>query len=163
MTCYYDVRFKYPWSVRGYSTRDRVAFDQLLGYKHFFVGINPNRTFNYLRSWDEAQQVWLEPELDNISYAGLEAHILWRLSTPVQVLNSMALACLGLRGARDNSEPPTIYRQRIADASFLADFSRVPLKDFDRQKVCLMLVEQHLDRDSGAEPSRRELIFYSCG
>lgn len=161
MATYYDVRFKYPWNCDGYGARDRVAFDGLVGYKHFFIGVNPDRTFNYLRIYDEEGRIKLDTDLANISYAGLEALILWRLSTPVPVLNSMALACLGLRGTRDTGATPTVYRQSVDDAKFVADLSQVPLKEFSGQKICLMLVTQVGDRLCQSEPSRREVILYS--
>lgn len=161
MATYYDVRFKYPWNCDGYGARDRVAFDGLVGYKHFFIGVNPDRTFNYLRIHDDDGGIKLDTELANISYAGLEALILWRLSTPIPVLNSMALACLGLRSPTDPVSVPAVYRQSVEDARFVADLSQVPLEEFKGQKICLMLVAQVGDRQCQSEPSRRELILYS--
>ncbi|WP_310566782.1 hypothetical protein [Hydrogenophaga sp.] len=162
MPTYFDVRFKYPWTPQGYGPDDQVAFDQLTDYRHFFIGINPDRTFNYLRIHDDERRTRMETELANISYAGLEALILWRLSTPVAVLNSMALAFSGDRdrrsGARDGVR---VFRQEVEDQRFLVDLSKVPLVLFSGCKLCLMLVAQFNDRRMLDEPVRRELML--CG
>lgn len=162
MSTYFDVRFKYPWDFRGYGRADRVAFRNLTGYKHFCVGINPDRTFSYLRVHDDDGRLRMEHELSNISYAGLEALILWRLSTPITVLNSMAMVCLGLREDRfRNIHPPKVFRSNVDNQDFMLRLSRVPLEDFENGHICLMLVEQHTDRSCAGEPVAREILLYS--
>lgn len=37
MSTFFDVRFKFPWNLHGYSRHDRIAFGLLTGYKHFFI------------------------------------------------------------------------------------------------------------------------------
>ena len=104
----------------------------------------------------------MESELSNISYAGLEALILWRLSTPMPVLNSMAMACLGLKSAKfQHAVAPKTFRTDMPDANFTLDLARFPLKDFAEGNICLMLVEQYSDRDKKGEPLRRELLMYT--
>lgn len=162
MSTFFDVRFKFPWNLHGYSRHDRIAFGQLTGYKHFFIGVNPDRTFHYLRIHDESGRVKMESELSNISYAGLEALILWRLSTPMPVLNSMAMACLGLKSAKfQDAVVPKTFRTDMPDANFTLDLAKFPLKDFAEGNICLMLVEQYSDRDKTSDPLRRELLLYT--
>ena len=161
MTAYFDVRFKFPWSTHGYTHEDRVAFHRLTGYKHFIVGVNPDRTFNYLRIYDEGGRVKIDTELSNICYAGLEALLLWRMSTPLPVLKSMAMVCLGLREDRASSmEPPKSVRLDVEDDRFLVDLSKVPLQDFHDHKTCVMLVERRAERLYQGEPLARELLLY---
>lgn len=161
-TTYYDIRFKFPWSLYGYTKNDVVAFSKLTGYKRFTVGVSPDRTFNYLQIRDEAGHIKTETELSDISYAGLEALILWRLSTPLTVLNSMAMICLGLRGERaDWSAPSRSTRLDVQDDSFLVDFSRIPVEEFEGLKACLMLVEQRSDRVAQSDPTKRELLLFA--
>ncbi len=160
MPTYFDVRFKYPWMSQGYGAKDQVAFDQLTDYRHFFIGINPDRTFNFLRIHDDERRTRMETELANISYAGLEALILWRLSTPVAVLNSMALAFALDRGGRaGGKEVPKAFRQVVEDQRFLVDLSKVPLASFAGSKLCLMLVAQFNDRQMLDGPVKRELML----
>lgn len=161
MTAYFDVRFKYPWSTNGYTREDRVAFKELTGYKHFVVGVNPGRTFNYLRVFEEGDKIKLDTELSNISYTGLEALLLWRLSTPLPVLKSMAMVCLGLRGDfSEPREPPKSIRVEVQDDRFLVDLCEVPLQDFHGLKNCLMLVERWHDRQCLGESIGREFLLY---
>lgn len=162
MCTYFDVRFKYPWDFRGYGRADRVAFRDLTGYKHFCAGVNPDRTFSYLRVHDDDGRLRMENELSNISYAGLEALILWRLSTPMAVLNSMAMACLGFREDRfRHLEAPKVFRTTLEDPAFTLSLSKVPMADFELGNICLMLVEQHTDRCCKETPIARELILYT--
>lgn len=162
MTTYFDVRFKFPWNLYGYTTKDVVAFDKLTCYKRFIVGVNPDRTFNYLQIKDEGGNIKTDTELSNISYAGLEALILWRLSAPLTVLNSMAMICLGLRGERvDWSAPTRSARLEVQDDSFLVDFSRIPLEQFEGLNTCLMLVERRADRFLQSDHTKRELLLFA--
>lgn len=162
MSTYFDVRFKFPWDFRGYGRADRVAFRHLMGYKHFCVGVNPNRTFSYLRVHDDDGRLRMEHDLPNVSYAGLEALILWRLSTPVTVLNSMAVVCLGLREERlKHVDSPKVFRSHVDDEAYTLRLSKVPLEDFDSRSICLMLVGQHADRACESVPSAREILLYT--
>lgn len=162
MSAFFDVRFKHPWDFRGYSGTERIAFDALTGYKHFCVGVNPDRSFNFLRIHDDEGRVKMENELSNVSYASLEALILWRLSTPITVLNSMAMACLGFREERFRSlAPPTVFRASVDDAAFTLSLEKVPMAAFRTGPVCLMLIAQHADRACSGPPERREVLLYT--
>jgi hypothetical protein len=158
MCTYFDVRFKHPWSFRGYARQDRVAFHQLVGYKHFCIGVNPDHSFSFLRIYDEGGRVRQESELGNIDYAGLEALILWRLSTPLSVLDSMAAVCLGSSTGR-TPEVPVVHRQPVTDPEFVVALDRLPLEEFSGPS-CLMLIEQRPSRDNTDPPIRRELLIY---
>lgn len=161
MTTYFDVRFKYPWNLHGYTKKDRVAFNKLTGYKHFVIGVNPDRTFSYLRIEDEAGHIKTDTELSNITYTGLEALMLWRMSTPLPVLNSMGVICLGLRAGRADGSETRSIRLDVQDDKFLVDLSRVPLKDFDGLNTCVMLIERRADRYTQSEPLNRELLLFA--
>ena len=162
MSAYFDVRFKHPWDFRGYSGTERVAFNDLTGYKHFCIGVNPDHSFNFLRIHDDDGRVKMENELSNISYASLEALILWRLSTPTTVLNSMAMACLGFREDRFRSmAAPTVVRANVDDAAFTLALEKLPVPALRKGPVCLMLIAQHADRSFSGPPQRREVLLYA--
>jgi hypothetical protein len=162
MSAYFDVRFKHPWDFRGYSGTERVAFNALTGFKHFCVGVNPDRSFNFLRIHDDEGRVKMENELSSLSYASLAALILWRLSTPITVLNSMAMACLGLREdpVRELT-PPTVFRARVDDDAFTLSLEALPVPAFRAGPLCLMLIAQHADRACSGPPDRREVLLYT--
>lgn len=161
MSTYFDVRFKYPWDLRGYGYRDRISFNSLTGFKHFCIGVNPDRTFSYLRIHDDDGRLRMENELSDLNYAALEALILWRLTTPISVLNSMAQVCLGLdEGRFKHCAIPKVFRTTLNEPTATICVSEVPA-DFEHRQLCLMLVSQHKERSCEDRPLASELLLYT--
>lgn len=161
MCIYYNVRFKYPWRSDGIFPPDSLVFDKLMGYRHFCVGVNSNRSFSYLKIYDERGGVRFESDLSNIAISGVESLIQWRLTTPAAVLNSMAIACLGGGDQKtQHPQPKRVLKYVVDDASFTLPTSRLGEERLDGTE-CVVLIEKSLKKCVKESPFERELVIFS--
>lgn len=161
MCVYYDVRFKFPLRLDGVFSPDVVVFGELMGYRRFCVGVNPDRSFSYLKIYNERGGSRFESDLSNIGIDGIESLIHWRLTTPAAVLNSMAIACLGSVNSNiQYPQPKRVLKYAIDDASFSLPISRLGGERLDGAE-CVVLIEKSLKKCVKESPSERELVIFT--
>lgn len=161
MCIYYDVRFKYPLRHNGIFPPDLLVLDELMGYTRFCVGVNPDRSFSYLKIYDERGGVRFESELSNIALSGIESLIQWRITTPAAVLNGMAIACLGVDDPEiQYAQPKRVLKYAIDDASFTLPISRLGRERLNGTE-CVVLIEKSFQKCFGESTFERALVIFT--
>lgn len=142
MRSFYDVKFKYPCGFDGHLPHETIDIEDLSGCRHFCIGVNAVHTFSYLKIYDDRGDTRFESELSNISLSGLESLIMWRISTPVALLRSMAGALLGV-GADPfhGGDRRRVLKLKMHDGKFKLPLSLWPLHRL-MDKACVMLIER---------------------
>lgn len=161
MCTYHDVRFKYPWRLDGGLPKDHVNFSELTGFRHFCVGIHPDKTFSYLKIYDEHGGTRFESELSHITFPGLVSLIQWRLSTSATMLSSMAMACLGFDSpAAASRTPQQVRRFSVDDARFTLPVSRLSAANLT-DAACVMLIASSPQKCEKPAAQDRHVVLFT--